>query len=153
MSGLPPIEELLLHRGVMLLVDRMVAFEGGFAVAEYTPRADAWYVDERGEVPGAFGIEFMAQTVAAHVALRKRAQGLPPKLGMLLGTRRYRAHRPSFAVGETLRIEVRELFQDESGLGAYECGIVAAGITAAEATLKVFEPDDPRQLLSMQDQL
>jgi predicted hotdog family 3-hydroxylacyl-ACP dehydratase len=153
MSALPPIEVLLLHRGCMLLIDRMIAFDGHFAAAEFTPRAGAWYVDDRGAVPVWVGIEFMAQGVAAHVALAKRERGLPPKLGMLLGTKRYRAHRASFATEETLRIEVRELFLDESGLGAYECGIVAAGACAAEATLKVYEPADPGQLLSMQDNL
>ena len=151
MSPLPAIEELLLHRGSMLLIDRIVAYDEVSAIAEYTPPAGAWYLGPRAEAPAWLGIEFMAQAVAAHVALKKRDRGLPPQLGMLLGTRRYRAHRPDFTVGELLRIEVRELFLDESGLGAYECGIVAAGAKAAEATLKVFEPGDSGRILSMQD--
>lgn len=140
----PAIEALIPHRGTMLLLDRVLEFAGETAVAEYTPGAggDAWYADETGAMPAWMGIELMAQTVAAHVALSKRQQGLPPKMGALLGTRRYESSVASFAAGDALRIRVRLLLRDASGLGAYDCAIERAGVTLATATLKVFEAED-----------
>ena len=152
MNSLPPITELLPHRATMLLLDRVVAFSDDTLVAEYAPRADAWYADasdasDAGAMPGWIGIELMAQAIAAHVALKKRAAGLAPKMGALLGTRSYRMLYPtvaSFAAGQPLRIAVAENFSDASGLAAYDCRIEdgAGAGTLAQALLKVYEPDD-----------
>lgn len=141
-ASFPPIEELIPHCGSMLLLDRVTGFEGGVAVAEYTPRSEAWYADESGNMPAWIGIEVMAQTVAAHVALTKRLEGLPLKMGVLLGTRAYRASATSFAAGGTLLIRVELVLRDPGGLGAYECAIDANGATLATAVLKVYEPEN-----------
>lgn len=141
----PPIEELLPHRGTMLLLDRVVEFETSGLVAEYAPRSDAWYADATGNLPGWIGIELMAQCVAAHVSMSKRKAGLTPKMGALLGTRAYQMSPPlsgSFSAGQVLRIRVQETFRDESGLAAYDCSITQNGETLARAMLKIFEPDD-----------
>lgn len=139
---LPPIEDLIPHRGSMLLLDRVVDFDAESACAEYTPQADAWYVNEAGNMPAWFGIELMAQTVAAQVGLLKRDQGQPHKQGVLLGTRRYASSQPSFQANCRLRIHVRVIMCDTSGLGAYECHIETENEEIASATLKVFEPDN-----------
>jgi predicted hotdog family 3-hydroxylacyl-ACP dehydratase len=139
---LPPIEDLLPHRGTMLLLDRVVEFAGDTVVAEYAQRADAWYADGSGNMPGWLGIELMAQAVAAHVALVKRLAGFPGKMGALLGTRAYRASAASFAADRVLEIRAREVFRDESGLAGYECAIAQGGAVLADAVLKVYEPED-----------
>ena len=139
------IEDLLPHRGTMLLLDRVVDYADGRLVAEYAPRADAWYADAAGNMPGWLGVELMAQAVAAQVALGKRQAGLPLKMGALLGTRAYRMAAPatgSFAAGDALRIRVEENFRDAGGLAAYDCAIERDDETLASATLKVYEPDD-----------
>ena len=130
----------------MLLLDRVVCFDGDCLTAEYSPRPDAWYADAAGHMPGWLGIELMAQTVAAHVAMKKSLAGLPPKKGALLGTRRYQSTAAGsagfFPAGQVLRIGVREDFSDASGLAAYNCTIERAGEIQATATLKVYEPAD-----------
>ena len=138
------IEELLPHRGTMLLLDRVAEFAISALVAEYSPRTDAWYADASGNMPGWIGVELMAQSVAAHVAIGKRQAGLRPKMGALLGTRSYRMSSEvgSFSAGQVLRICVEETFRDESGLAAYDCSIVQNGESLATAVLKTFEPDD-----------
>jgi predicted hotdog family 3-hydroxylacyl-ACP dehydratase len=141
-SGIPPIEDLLAHRGSMLLLDRVTDFDAASAGAEYCPRRDAWYADENGAMPAWIGIELMAQTIAAHVGLLKRAAGMPSKQGVLLGTRRYRAEAPAFPAGTVLHVRSTVVLSGASGLGAYECLIEADGEQLASATLKVFEPDD-----------
>jgi predicted hotdog family 3-hydroxylacyl-ACP dehydratase len=144
---LPPIEQILAHRGSMLLLDHLVSFNPESAAAEYTPREDAWYADEAGNMPGWIGLELMAQTVAAHVGLLKFEQNQPQKQGALLGTRRYVAHRPWFAAGTALNIEVTLVYRDSSGIGAYDCRIFTVENTLATATLTVYEPDDFQQFL------
>lgn len=147
-EAIPPIETLIPHRGTMRLLDRIVGFDSNAAVGECTPCADAWYAE--GDVPGMpawIGLELMAQTIAAHVSLVKRRQGLPPKLGVLLGTRAYRAESAVFAAGQTLRIRVSCLISDATGLGAYDCVIEGEQGVLATAVLKVFEPEDASLLL------
>lgn len=142
---LPSVEELIAHRGNMLLLDRLLHADSESCVAEYVPQANCWYSTADGDMPAWIGIELMAQTIAAYVGLHKHASGLPPKQGVLLGTRSYKAMVPYYAEGITLHIEARVSFRDESGLGAFECTICRAGKSEevlATATLKVYEPED-----------
>lgn len=142
---LPPIDDVIAHRGDMLLLDHLCAVDGESCSAEYTPRWNAWYADAAGNMPAWIGIELMAQTIAAYVGMSKRNADLPPKQGVLLGTRSYKPLQASFAAGCCLRIEARMLFRDVSGLGAFECSIAAADepqMLLASATLKVYEPED-----------
>jgi predicted hotdog family 3-hydroxylacyl-ACP dehydratase len=141
-NQLPHIEEVLQHRGNMRLIDHLVAFNSEAIVAEYSPRSDAWYADDQGNMPAWIGIELMAQAVAAHVGMLKRAAEMPQKNGALVGTRRYSSAVSSFAAGLALQIQVAVVYQDASGLGAYDCSINCDGSALATATLKVFEPDD-----------
>ncbi len=93
-------------------------------------------------MPAWIGIELMAQAVAAHAGLRGRLSGKPPKRGVLLGCRAYRARAPRAAAGAVLKIVAKMTFFDESGLGAYDCSIESNAEEFATATLKVFEPED-----------
>jgi predicted hotdog family 3-hydroxylacyl-ACP dehydratase len=140
--GMPPIEELVPHRGTMLLLDRVVATDEMSIEAERTVPAQAWYLDEGGAMPAWVGIELMAQAIAAHASLRSRALGEPPKRGLLLGTKAFRAAVPRVAPGEHLRVVARVLFRDDGGFAAYDCAIRSQAGELASATLKVFEPPD-----------
>lgn len=126
----------------MLLLDRVIAFENKSTTAEYTPRDDAWYADEQGNMPAWIGIELMAQAIASHIGLLKRREGEPLKQGALLGTRSYRSRVPSFATNEILHVHAIMSYRDASGIGAYDCRISRGDEVLATATIKVFEPDD-----------
>ena len=142
-DALPAIEELIPHRGTMLLIDGMLSFQPGQSVSHYTPRAGAWYADAQGDMPAWMGIELMAQAVGAHVSLTKQREGLPRKPGVLLGTRRYESAVPAFQGAQLLTIKVSPLVSDATGLGAYDCSIAdAANTQLARAHLKVYEPAD-----------
>ncbi len=138
----PPIEDILPHRDPMLLLDRVLGFDTTTASAQYTPRRGAWYADTEGNMPAWIGVELMAQTVAAHDSLLRRDQGLPPKQGALLGTRRLTCTRSSFAADQALVTHTQVIYREASGMGAYECSIEMDGASVASATLIVFEPDD-----------
>ena len=143
MSIFPPIEELLPHRGNMLLLSRVLAADDESAACEAVPDADAWYADADGLMPAWIGIELMAQTIAAHVALIARRAGKPPRPGVLLGTRAYRAGVERFAAGKPLEVMARVTYRDASGLGAYDCTLVdSSGTELATAAITVYEPAD-----------
>lgn len=139
----PDIHELLLHRDTMLLLDRVVSFTGMIAECEFTPQVGAWYADPAGAMPAWFGIELMAQGIGAHVALLSRGAGRPPKPGVLLGTRNFRAAVSAFPAGVALRVGVTQTYRGDDGLAAYDCSILdAADEELASASLTVFEPGD-----------
>ncbi len=138
----PAIADILPHRAGMLLLDAVTAHDAAGVAACATPRADAWYADEGGAMPGYLGIELMAQAVAAWVGLTARAAGKPVKQGVLLGTRRYHGHAPRFAAGQPLTVTASPVYRDESGMGSFACAVHAGERLLAEATINVYEPED-----------
>jgi len=147
--AIPPIGDIIAHRGTMLLIDDITTVDTSSCCARSTPDRNAWYIDENGSMPAWFGIELMAQTIAAWVHLN-RPQGQLPKQGVLLGARTYTAHTSSFASGEPLLIRATVIYRDESGLGAFDCEIVREmepENPIATSTLKVFEPEDFHEFL------
>ena len=138
----PPIEELVPHRGTMLLLDRVVSCDEQSIEAERTVPAEGWYFDEQGGMPSWIGIELMAQAIAAYANLYAYAHGEPPKRGLLLGSKTYRVRAARIAAGERLRVVARLSYRDDSGFAAYDCTINSAGGELAAATLKVYEPPD-----------
>lgn len=146
--SLPPIEALVPHRGAMLWLTRIVSGDEHAVEAEASVPQGAWYLDERGGMPGWLGIELMAQTLSAHVGLRGWLAGEPPKPGVLLGCRAFRAAAACFPAGAVLRVRARLVYRDESGFGAYDCTLAAEGRQLASATLKVYEPADFQAFLA-----
>jgi predicted hotdog family 3-hydroxylacyl-ACP dehydratase len=137
-----PIEAVIPHRGTMLLIEAVTSFSEEALSARATVHADAWYANEDGAMPAWIGIEMMAQTIAAHVALLAMRGGGRARPGVLLGSRSYKALQPSFASGAQLLIRATELLRSEEGHGAYECTIHHGDVCCAEAVIKVFQPPD-----------
>lgn len=132
------LADLVAHSDPMRLIDRALEAHASGMVAEVTIREDCLFFRDGG-VGGWVGIEFMAQTVGAWAGWNARLRGETPKVGFLLGTRRYSCSRPVFKVGERLRIQVRQELWAESGLGQFACTIDIQGETVASAALTVFE--------------
>ena len=72
----PPIEQLLPHRPPMILIDRLVWTNGVATVCEVTIGPHSMFIQAVG-VPAFVGIEYMAQTVAAHGATSPIWRGSP----------------------------------------------------------------------------
>lgn len=138
----PAIEELVPHRGEMLLVERVKAEGAEHVCTEARVHPGAWYCDANGNMPAWIGIELMAQTVATYVGLKNRHKGLPPPVGFLLGTRKYVSTVTCFPAAGVMDIVAKLSYLDPSGLGAFECAISLAGECVANAMVKVFEPTD-----------
>lgn len=140
------VQELLPHTGDKVLLDRVIHFDDDSLTAEATIKRTSPYLKGSAE-PSWMGLEYMAQAVAAFAGVRGRQQDQAPKVGMLIGTRRYRCSISSLPVGMTMEIKVSVLLEDENGLSVFQCTIFNAGDIIAEANLNVYQPQDIQQYL------
>ncbi len=133
------VAELLPHDGQMVLLDKVLDYDQESLMAEVVVRDDGLFA-EGNQVPAWIGIEYMAQTVAAHGGVMCHLAGRPIMLGFLLGTRRYSSNVSSFKVGTRLMIKVTRIIEDQ-GLGVFDCHISAEGINVS-AKVNVYQPDN-----------
>jgi predicted hotdog family 3-hydroxylacyl-ACP dehydratase len=139
-------ELLLPHGGRMRLLDRVLAADAESLTAELQIRA-AELFERDGGVGSWVGIEYMGQAIAAWAGHQGRSRGEPPKIGFLLGVRRYDCARAQFRVGERLRVDVQRRFQADNGLGQFDCCIWIGAQRVATAILTVYQPDDATAVL------
>jgi predicted hotdog family 3-hydroxylacyl-ACP dehydratase len=139
----PDIHTLIPHADPMVLLDRVVSFEGDRLCAEVVIRHDSLFCGAEG-VGAWVGIEYMAQAVAAHAGYEQKLHGLPIKIGFLLGSRKYEVKCSNFAIGSQLRVHVHRVLLSENGLGSYECHIENTSDEKsdiiAKAAITVFQP-------------
>lgn len=145
-TELPPLQACVPHRGRMLLLHRLLEADDETALAEIDVGPETPFAQEDG-VPAWVGIEYMAQTVAAWAGACAQRAGCKPRLGFLLGSRRYEAHVPLFAHGVTLQVHVRCELMAGNGLGQFHCQITESGRVLCQARLSVFEPEDAGEVL------
>jgi predicted hotdog family 3-hydroxylacyl-ACP dehydratase len=134
-----PVAEFVLHRGPMLLLDRLVRAEPEFTACEWRVSAESDFLIPNIGVPVYTGIEYMAQCVAVHAGLRERVRGFSPPLGLLLGTRHYRANAVCFKLDTIYGVECEELIRTYDGLGSFECRIMLDDQLIADAQLAVLQ--------------
>ncbi len=139
------VAELVPHSGKMSLLDNIVEYGDNWLSAEVCISADSMFVDDKG-VPGWVGLEYMAQAVAAYSGLQQRLNGGRPKLGFLLGARKYLCSTDYFAIDKTWLITVQLDMQAANGLNVFQCVLRGEGIDAS-ANINVFQPDDPDKFL------
>jgi predicted hotdog family 3-hydroxylacyl-ACP dehydratase len=129
-----------MHRAPMLLLDKVVGYDDTSLVAGVTITPSSLFSGPQG-VPGHVAIEYMAQACGAYAGAIALDGGLPVKIGFLLGTRKCRVMVPWFRIGDRLLISASLVFHDEQ-MAVLDCKIEIDGQLAAEAQLKVYQPDD-----------
>ena len=132
------VDSLIPHEGKMMLLDRVIASDEETIVCEVTVRDDGLFGDEN-SVPAWLGVEYMAQTVAAHGGMKRRLAGKPIQLGFLLGTRRYHSNVDRFAVGSQLTVTATRLIEDQ-GISVFDCRITGDAVEVS-AKLNVYQSD------------
>ena len=137
--SMPDIRSLVPHAGPMVLLDRVISADEQSLCAEVGIRSDTLFCGPDG-VGAWVGIEYMAQAIGAWAGYTAQLRGEPVKLGFLLGTRRYECRLPIFVLGSQLRVHVLRVFQNENGLGSFECAIDNEEGRVATATVTVFQP-------------
>jgi len=143
----PHIDDVLLHRPPMRFLDRIVSISESEAIAETeVSPANPMFVPGRG-LPAYAGIEMMAQAIASIDGMKRQTSGLPPKIGFLLGCRKYSVRGNEFPEGMLLRITVNQVFGDGE-MFSFECRIDDQdGGEVARANMNVYAPADPRKFL------
>ena len=127
------------HRGAMSLLASVAHRDELSIVARVRVPAQGLFVTPDG-VPAWVGIEYMAQAVAAWSGARHRTGGGSPRIGYLLGSRRYEAHLPMFPIGAHLHVLALCELMGDNGLGMFDCRIEHDGRLLASGRLSVFEP-------------
>ena len=134
-----PMDAWVPHRGAMSLLDEVLHCDDERVVARVRVPAQGLFNGADG-VPAWVGIEYMAQTIAAWSGARARAGGGSPRIGYLLGSRRYEAMVPAFAPGAELTVLAQSELMADNGLGMFDCRIEQDGRVLATGRLSVFEP-------------
>jgi predicted hotdog family 3-hydroxylacyl-ACP dehydratase len=133
-----PIAELLPHGANMIVIDRLLAYDSKRSVAVVEVRRSSKFF-LGGGVPAWAGIEYMAQAIAAHAGFEARLCGVPPAIGLLLGTRAYECCVAEFPLGAKLQIVVEPQFAD-LGLGAFKCAVEQDNEVLAHALVSTYRP-------------
>lgn len=139
------VSELVPHSGKMSLLDEIVEYDQESLLARVHVRASSMFAGAEG-VPAWIGMEYMAQAIAAFAGLQERQNGGEPKLGFLLGSRKYRCSTDVFSLGACLNIRVIREMQAENGLHAFDCEIRGENVQAT-ARMTVFQPDNAETFL------
>lgn len=137
-TDLPPITALVPHRSPMCLIDRLVTGDAHRACGELTIRPDHPLL--RGAtVPAVAALEYIAQTIAAHVGLRSHLRGEPPRRGFLIGCRNLDLHAATFPCGVRLTIDVEQTWTDGAEAALYRGRVRLTDRLVAEGTLTVYQ--------------
>jgi predicted hotdog family 3-hydroxylacyl-ACP dehydratase len=129
----------------MLLLDRVLAYDGECVVCETVLGPDSLFVDQ-GQVPALVGIEYMAQTIAAGAGLSARDKGAPGgKMGFLLGCRSLTMTVDSFQIGDRLTIEARRTW-GANELGHFACKVQRGDEVLVEGALTVYQGPLPEEM-------
>lgn len=143
--GAPHVADILPHDPPMVLIssfdpasydgERLTAFVD---ISEKSPFYDAG-IDG---VPAVMALEYMAQTMAALVGLKRRRMRLKPRIGFVLGSRSLKVDVDRFRNSERYRVEVKMDFTD-GAFASFDARIFSAdGSVAAEGRLSAFEPEE-----------
>ena len=132
----------------MRLIDRLIEADDLHVLVEADVPTQGRFV-RQGSMPTWVGIEHMAQAIAAWSGARSLRRGHAPKLGLLLGSRKFEISRPFLPSGATLRIHARCEMLAINGLGAFACHMMLGDSEVATALVSVYEPSDVANFLKV----
>lgn len=125
MAGFPPIDQIVPHAPPMLLVDRVVAYEGDHIRCELHVQEGCPFVRD-GHVGAIVAVEWLAQTAAAWVGLHTRGRADAARPGFLVHMREIALEAERFEVGAHILVDV------ERTSGDPDLGRFAGAIRRAE---------------------
>lgn len=134
------VAELVPHSGKMSLLSAIVDYGADWLQAEVVISRESTFADAQG-VPAWIGLEYMAQTIAAYSGLQERLRGGAPKIGFLLGSRKYLCNAERFDIGQKLLVTVHPEMLGDNGLNVFNCELQGTGVRAS-AAVNVFQPQD-----------
>ena len=148
-----PVEQLLPQAHPMILIDEIVGCEQNCLWAAVAVRPGAQFFVDGCGIAAHIAIEWMAQTCAALVGLQALDAGQKVRLGLLLGTRNFKATVPWFRVGERLIITGSLTYRDQQ-MGVFDCAVARdpGAVVVASAQLTTYQPEDVAALIETRAQ-
>lgn len=132
--------EFVPHKDGMCLLNRIVDAGDQWLKAQVDISPESLFSTAQG-IPSYVGLEYLAQAVAAWAGYQERLNGGKPKIGFLVGTRRYRVSEPIFTFGDQLQIHVQQELVAQNGLQVFGCELYGNTVKGS-AHINVFQPDD-----------
>ena len=136
------LEELLPQAEPMVLLSGYDPDAPAGSVSAYvdvSERSPFFEVEADG-VDSCVALEYMAQAMALVVGLSRRAKGLPPQIGFVLGSRKFETFVSHFRRGLRYGVKATCTYEDES-FGSFDCEVCCPdGSCAARATMTAFPP-------------
>jgi len=139
------VDDLVPHSGLMSLLDRIVDYGDDWLEAQVDISDSSLFLEELG-VPALVGLEYLAQAIAAFSGVEEQLKGDKPKLGFLLGTRKFECSTDYFKLGQTITLKVQREMKAENGLHVFQCVLSGEGLSAT-ATINVFQPEDASKFI------
>jgi len=115
---LPPIEDLVPHRGESLLLDCVFEHDDESTSVCVVVGSQKCLEKVDGKIAPWVALEYMSQCIAAHESLLAENGGGPPVPGYLTAAVRVRLYRSCFEAGERLRVRTRRA-RGRLGLGVF----------------------------------
>ena len=143
-----PIAALLPHKAPMILLDHVVGLDPQSVEAAVRVTAGRLFFEEGRGMPAHVALEWMAQACGAWAGAQALDAGAKIKLGLLLGTRSFRAERAWLEEGRTFTVQASLNYMDNE-IGVFDCSVTdtASGAEVAAAQLTVYQSDQIDQLL------
>ena len=141
-----PVEQLLPQAHPMILIDEIVGCEENRLWAAVAVRPGGPFFQEGCGIAAHIAIEWMAQTCAALIGLEALDAGRELRLGLLLGTRNFKATVPWFRVGERLIVTASLAYRDQQ-MGVFDCTVARAGEVVTTAQLTTYQPENIAALM------
>ena len=149
---MPPVAELLPHRGRMVLLDRLERLDENGCVAVAALRPTHPFADDQANVPAYVGLEYIVQAVAAFVGFPRWQQGFDPLVGLVLGTRSCHIRHSVLPGGQQLRVAVRRVWL-EAPLGVFDGEVSVQGETYVTGQVKAIQPRTDTELAALLEPL
>lgn len=131
------LDTILPQKPPMRLIEKILQHSGEKLVASLRIRENSFGF-EKGGVPSWFGVEYMAQSVAAFSGLQFFSGG-KPEIGFLVGVRNYIIDVESFKLDSEIQIHVVPGFVADNS-GSFDCSIQVDGIEVVKATITTYKP-------------
>jgi predicted hotdog family 3-hydroxylacyl-ACP dehydratase len=141
------VEDLVPHRGAMCLLDSIDEYGVDWLRASVVTRRSSLFAQDEG-MPAWMGIEYMAQAAAAFGGIEQVQRGEKPSIGLLIGSRYYRAVQTFIPFDTRLDVLATIAMRDADDFAAYDCTVSANGEVLAQCTLKAYRPRDLSPLLA-----
>ncbi len=131
------LDQILSQKPPMRLLEKIISHSQTELVAGVTIRESSYGYQGEG-VPSWFGIEYMAQSIAAYSNLQI-SNPWKPEIGFLVSVRNYKISTDIFPLGAEIQIVVVPTFIVDNS-GSFGCQILVNGSSVVSAMITTYKP-------------